>query len=146
VRFYTEAFTAEPKRAADLAAGHRYRAALSAALAGCGQGQDTAGLSAAQRARLRRQALTWLRADLASWTKQLETGSPQARQAARARMQAWRSDRSLAGVRDAPGLAGLPAEERRRWQAFWADVAAARTKGRPAPKPPASRPTPRPKK
>jgi serine/threonine protein kinase/Flp pilus assembly protein TadD len=130
VRFYTEAFKAEPKLAADLQATHRYHAAVSAALAGCGQDQVAAGLSEKERARLRNQALEWLRADLALWTKQLETGSPKARQAVTDRMQEWQSDRSLAGVRDAPGLAALPAEERRLWQAFWADVAATRGKGR----------------
>jgi serine/threonine-protein kinase len=130
VRFYTEAFTAEPKRAADLQAGHRYHAALSAALAGSSRGRDAADLSAAERTRLRRQALRWLRADLASWTKQLENGSAQACRAARARMQAWLSDPGLAGVRDAPGLAALPAGERRTWQAFWADVKTIRTKDR----------------
>jgi len=140
VRFYTEAFTAEPKLAADLPAGHRYRAAQSAALGGCGQGQDGAGLDAAERARLRRQALEWLRADLASWTKELETGSPQARQAVASRMQKWLSEPSLVPVRDKPGLAELPAEERSLWQAFWADVTAARTRARQAQQQPASQP------
>jgi hypothetical protein len=55
-------------------------------------------------------------------------------------MQEWVSEPSLAGVREALGLAGLPAEERRLWQAFWADVAAARTKDLKAPEPPASQP------
>jgi serine/threonine protein kinase/tetratricopeptide (TPR) repeat protein len=140
VRFYTEAFTAEPKLAADLPAAHRYRAAVSAALAGSGQSRDAAGLGAAERARLRRQALQWLRADLALWTTQRAAGSPQARQAARARMHQWLSEPGLRGVREAPGLAGLPAGERRLWQAFWADVAAVRADGRPAQKPPARRP------
>jgi tetratricopeptide (TPR) repeat protein len=130
VRFYIDAFAAEPKQAADLKAAHRYHAALSAALACCGRGKDTADLNAAERARLRRQALTWLRADLALWTKQLETGSKQARRAARARMQAWLSEPSLAAVRDVAGLAGLSAAERRRWQTFWAEVRAAWPKAR----------------
>jgi len=146
VQFYTEAFAAEPKLAADLQAAHRYRAAQSAALAGCGQGKDAAGLGAAKRAQLRGQSLEWLQADLALWTKQRETGRPQADQAALARMHEWGSEPSLAGVRDAPGLAGLPAVERRRWQAFWADVAAARTKGPKAQEPPASRSPRRPEK
>jgi tetratricopeptide (TPR) repeat protein/serine/threonine protein kinase len=131
VRFYTDAFTAEPKLADDLRAAHRYRAAQAAALAGCGQGKDAAGLSAAERARLRRQALEWLRADLALRTKQLEAGGLaglQARQAVAAPMQQWLSEPSLAGVRDAIGLAKLPAEERSLWQAFWADVTALRTR------------------
>jgi len=146
VRFYTEAFTAEPKLAADLQAAHRYRAAQSAALAGCGQGQDAAGLDAAERARLRRQALDWLRADLTLCTTELKTASPQTRQAVAARMQQWQSEPSLAGVRDAPGLAGLPAEERSLWQAFWADVTAARTRAGEAQKQPARQPPQHPEK
>jgi tetratricopeptide (TPR) repeat protein/serine/threonine protein kinase len=134
VRFYTEAFTAEPKLAADPQAAHRYRAAQAAALAGCGQG-DGAGLDAAERARLRRQALEWLRADLDLGTQELKMASPKTGEAVVARMQQWRSEPSLAGVRDAPALAALPAEERSRWQAFWADVAAARTRAGEAQKP-----------
>jgi hypothetical protein len=47
-------------------------------------------------------------------------------------------------VRDAAGLAELPAEERRLWQALWADVVAARTKDVKAQEPPASQPARRP--
>jgi serine/threonine-protein kinase len=144
VQFFTEAFAAEPKLAADPRAAHRYHAAQAAALAGCGRGQDAVGLSAAERARLRRQALEWLRADLALGTKERAAGSPQARQAVADRMQEWLSEPSLAGVRDAPGLAELPAEERSLWQAFWADVRALRTRAGEAPKPPRDRPTPHP--
>jgi tetratricopeptide (TPR) repeat protein/serine/threonine protein kinase len=132
VRFYTEALTAEPKLAADLQAGHRYRAAQAAAQAGCGQGHDTTGLDAAERARLRSQALEWLRADLALWTAELKTASPQA---VADRMQQWLSEPRLAGVRDKSGLAEVPAEERSRWQALWADVAALRTRAGAAQKP-----------
>jgi tetratricopeptide (TPR) repeat protein/tRNA A-37 threonylcarbamoyl transferase component Bud32 len=126
LRFYTEAFTAQPKLAADLQVGHRYHAAQAAASAGCGQGQDGAGLDAPERARLRGQALEWLRADLTLCTTELKTANSQARQAFATRMKEWLSEPSLAGVRDAAGLAALPADERSRWQALWADVAAAR--------------------
>jgi len=65
-RYHTSGtvFSADPKLAADLQAAHRYHAAQCAALAGCGKGQEAAGQSAAERARLRGQALEWLRADL----------------------------------------------------------------------------------
>jgi len=146
VRFYTEAFTAEPKLAADLQAAHRYRAAQSAALAGCGQGQEGASLDASERARLRRQALDWLRADLTLCTTELKTASPQTRQAVTARIQQWLNEPSLAGVRDPSGLVGLPAEERSLWQAFWAEVTAVRTRASEPQKPAASQPTPHPEK
>jgi tetratricopeptide (TPR) repeat protein len=146
VRFFTEAFTSEPKLAADFRAGHRSRAATAAAQAGCGQGEAVAGLDAAERPRLRRQALEWLQADRALWTNQMKAGSPPARQTVATRMQEWLSDGNLAGVRDAPALRGLPAEERLLWQAFWADVAAVQTWAREAQEPPTSRPVPRPGK
>jgi hypothetical protein len=55
-------------------------------------------------------------------------------------MREWLREPGLAGVRDTPGLAGLAIEERRLWQAFWADVAAAQTRGLSAPEPPPSQP------
>src|SRR5262249_59110865 len=66
VRFYEEAFAAQPKLADDLDAAHRYNAACAAALAGCGAGQDADQLDDKERAGLRRQALDWPRADLAA--------------------------------------------------------------------------------
>jgi hypothetical protein len=63
---------------------------------------------------------------------------------ATARMKEWLSEASVACVRDAAGLAELPAEERRLWQALWADVVAARTKDVKAQEPPASQPARRP--
>src|SRR5689334_13942472 len=62
---YADAFAADPKLAADLTAGHRYDAACCAALAAAGQGEDAAKLDDKERARLRKQALEWLRAHLA---------------------------------------------------------------------------------
>ena len=50
-----------------------------AALAAGGFGGDATRLDAAERARLRGQALVWLRDDLGLWGKQLEAGGPQVR-------------------------------------------------------------------
>lgn len=71
-RLYAEALVAKPELAEDLRAGHRYNAARAAALAGGGQGDDAAGLSEPERARLRRQARDWLRLDLAAWTAKVD--------------------------------------------------------------------------
>jgi tRNA A-37 threonylcarbamoyl transferase component Bud32/tetratricopeptide (TPR) repeat protein len=117
-RFAGEAFTRQPALAEDLSAGHRSGAARSAALAGTGQGADAATLEA-ERARLRRQALDWLRADLAAWARQ----PAEARPAERNALLSWQQDPNLAGVREAGALAGLPAAERQQWRQFWADVA-----------------------
>jgi len=61
-------------------------------------------------------------------------------------MQQWLSDLFLAGVRDQTGLAGLPAEERARWQAFWADVTTLRTRAGEVQKPTQKQPPPPPRK
>src|SRR5262249_59687670 len=62
-RFSRDAFVAEPKLAADVAAGTRYDAACVAALVGCGQGKDAGDLDDAARARWRLRALEGLRRD-----------------------------------------------------------------------------------
>jgi hypothetical protein len=92
-------------------------------LAACGQGEDAAKLEAA-RTKLRRQALAWLRADLALRARQLETGKPADRAAARQALRHWQQDPDLAGLRDAAALAKLPADEPKAFAQLWADVAA----------------------
>ncbi len=111
---YAAAFAADPKLADDLKAGHRYNAACFASLAAAGQGEDAAKLDDAERTRLRKQALEWLRADLALCTKQLETGKPADRAEVQQTVRHWQKDTDLAGIRDAAALAKLPAENRRR--------------------------------
>ena len=123
-RLYAAAFAADPKLADDLEAGHRYNAACYAALAAAGQGEDAAKLDDKDKARLRQQALDWLRADLALRTRQLESGQPADRDAARQVLQHWQKDSDLAGLRDPAALAKLSAEERAACQRLWAEVAA----------------------
>jgi tetratricopeptide (TPR) repeat protein len=122
VRFFTEAFDAQPALAEDVQAGHRYNAACAAALAGCGQGLD-APPGDQERARLRRRALRWLGADLAAWRRLLEKGPAGVRAAAAKQLRHWRQDPDLIGVRDKGPLARLPAQERLAWHKLWADVA-----------------------
>jgi len=129
-RLYGEAFDGDTKLANDLSNGHRYRAASSAAQAGCGEGDDAATVPDKARASLRKRALEWLRADLAGRTRQLEAGTPQDRAEIQLVLHIWRSDPALAGVRDADRLAALPSEERAAWQQLWADVAALAAKAR----------------
>jgi tetratricopeptide (TPR) repeat protein len=120
-RYYADAFAAEPKLADDLNAQHGYNAACAAALAACGQGQDAAQLDDQERARLRRQALTWLRADLAQYAAIVDKGPPQARAAVRKQLAHWQQDTDFAGVRG-DALAQLPVAERPPWQKLWAEV------------------------
>jgi serine/threonine protein kinase/tetratricopeptide (TPR) repeat protein len=120
VRFYDEGFTAEPRLANNVGAGHRYNAACAAALAGSGQGKDADEGDGNERARLRRQALDWLRADLKAWGNVLEK-NPKARPAVLKTMKHWHQDRDLAGVRG-KALAKLPEAERQAWRELWSDV------------------------
>jgi tetratricopeptide (TPR) repeat protein len=122
-RLYAAAFAADPRLADDLQARHRYDAACYAARAATGRGQDAAKLDT-ERARLRKQALDWLRADLALRTRQLESGRPDERSAAQNALRHWQRDRDLAGLRDAAALAQLPADEQQALTRLWADVAA----------------------
>ncbi len=117
-RLCAEAFAQRPKLAENLKADHRYDAACTAALAGCGQGKDAAGLDETGKARLRRQALDWLKADLALYTRQ----DAEEADFVQRRLRSWRQDPDLAGVRAAAALARLPEAERRAWQALWEAV------------------------
>jgi hypothetical protein len=119
VRFYTEGFTAQPKLADDLRAGYRYRAACSAAQAGFGQGNDVSTLTESERRVLRRQALTWLRADLAA---RLRPRRPETLPQAVKAVLDWQSDPALACLRQGEALARLGAEERQAVQRLWRDI------------------------
>jgi tetratricopeptide (TPR) repeat protein/serine/threonine protein kinase len=136
-RFYEEALAAEPKLADNLDASHRYNAACAAALAGCRAGKDTEKLDDKECARLRRQALDWLRADLEAWGHLLGKEPDQARAAARLAkaLQRWQTDRDFAGVRGPEALAKVPEAERQQWQKLWQDVAdtLARAQGKTTP-------------
>jgi serine/threonine-protein kinase len=127
--FLAEAIARQPPLAADLAAGHRYNAACYAALAASGQGEDAANLDDKEKARLRRQALAWLRADLKVWDQRLTTGKAPDRQAIQKTLRHWQTDGDLAGVRDKVALAKLPEEERRAWRKLWEEVEAVLAKG-----------------
>jgi len=123
-RLYTAVFAADPKLADDLTVAHRYNAACYAALAAAGQGEDAAKLDDKEKARLRKQARDWLRADLALRTKQLESSKPADRTAALQALRHWQKDTDLSGLRDAAALAKLSADERAACEKLWADVAA----------------------
>jgi hypothetical protein len=122
-RFYRDALAVAGPRAEDVPpAGTRYRAACAAALAGCGAGEDAGRLGDPERARWRRQALDWLRLDLAGWGRSLARGKQQAARV-RQEMRRWQDDADLAGAREREALAALPPEERAEWEQLWAEVA-----------------------
>jgi serine/threonine-protein kinase len=121
-RLCREAFAANPKLAGDVPAGRRYDAACAAALAGCGHGKDADRLEEKQRASWRRQALDWLRQDLAWWGKRIGTGNAQSNAQTRLQLRHWQGDPDLAGVRAKDRLGRLPDDERERWEQFWSEV------------------------
>jgi tetratricopeptide (TPR) repeat protein len=119
-RLYAAAFAARPGLADDLGSHNRYDAACAAARAAADPGAGQARLGEAERAGLRRQALGWLRADLALRTRPRVGGKP-----AGEAPTTWRTDAALAGVRDRAALEKLPDGERPERKRLWADVAAA---------------------
>jgi len=123
VRLTQEAFAANPALADDLAARHRFNGALSAAMAGTGRSKDSAPLDEPERARLRRLALDWLRADLEVHRRRLERGTPDERAAVVARLGEWQKEPDLDCIRKAAALAALPPAERIAFGNLWAEVA-----------------------
>jgi serine/threonine-protein kinase len=115
VRLWDEAFRAEGKLADDLKAGYRTQAAAAAVRAAAGKGRDASGLGDVQKASLRKQALDWLKADLAARVQQ-----PASERAAMLRR--WQADEGLAGVRGEQALRALPEAERASWDDFWYEV------------------------
>jgi tetratricopeptide (TPR) repeat protein len=121
-RLRADAFAADPNLADSLEADHRYAAACAAALAGSGQGVDASGLGPEERMRLRKQALEWLRADLAATAKLLDGRTPEDRRLARQRLRQWRRDPELASLRDPASVTRLSPDEQGASQRLWADV------------------------
>ncbi len=120
-RLFADALAADPRLADNLRAGHRYNAACDAALAADGQGIDPVK-DDGEKARWRKQALDCLRADLAAWTKGIESGNPDAKAAAGRMLDHWKRDSDLAAIRDESALKRLPEAEQKACRALWTDV------------------------
>jgi hypothetical protein len=134
VDLYAAAFAADPKLADDLGAAHRYSAAGAASLAAAGQGEDADKIDDKEKARHRKQALDWLRADLALRTRQLTSGKPADRAEVQRALQHWQKDADLASIRDKAALTKLPSDEQKAFAQLWADVAALLKKTEQKPK------------
>jgi eukaryotic-like serine/threonine-protein kinase len=120
-RLFADALSANPALADDRKAQHPYNAACVAALAGSGKGEDNPAPDEAARVKLRQQALDWLKAELASWTRMMDRDARSNVRVAEA-LQHWKTDADLAGVRDTEELAKLPEAEKASWRALWGDV------------------------
>jgi tetratricopeptide (TPR) repeat protein len=129
-RIYRHAFDADPRLVDDVTHERRYDAARFAARVAAGLA-DAARLPEPERAEWRKQALTWLQADLAGWRKLLADGSEEDRVLAWERLRWWQEDPKLAGLRDPAARAKLPSVDQPAWQDLWADVAALLAKDSP---------------
>ena len=90
--------------------------------AGSGRGDDAPKPDEAARAKLRAQALGWLKAELSAWETVAKTAGPGNKELVAKTLTHWKADADLAGVRDPAALGTLPEAERKEWQALWADV------------------------
>ncbi|MGO9467671.1 MAG: protein kinase domain-containing protein [Isosphaeraceae bacterium] len=123
-RLWDEALATDPRLAADRQTRQRYNAACSAALAAAGKGKDEPPLHDDAKAKLRVLACGWLKAELAAWTKVLETGAENAKAAVVSTLRHWQMDPDLAGIRDPEALEKLPEAEQKGWRDLWAAVGA----------------------
>jgi len=119
-RLYGAAFKADPRILQDRVMPFLYWAGCAAAQAGLGLGQDAGSLPESERARLRAQALDWLREDLALWQHEASSTRLESREAAARALRLDKQDAALAPVRDS--LAKLPQSERKSWANFWSEV------------------------
>src|SRR5262249_22904106 len=116
LRYHTVGF--RPARTLPFSSFDRYAAARAAALTAAGKGKNPPPLDDAAKAKFRRQALDWLKAEPEAWS----TRQPPHVLIARNLWQ-WQQDRDLAGIRDQAALAKLPPEEQKACTQFWAYVA-----------------------
>ena len=116
-RAFAEAFDADPTLADNTRFDLRYKAACAAASAGCGLGVDGAELDDSERTRWRKQALSWLLADLKA--RQIQPEGSELHNT----LLRWQASTDLAQVRQPDCLNQLPADERESWTAFWDEVA-----------------------
>jgi serine/threonine-protein kinase len=123
VQFYTEAFAADPKLADNLGRDHLSNAATAAFKAALGQGLDAGKLDERERARLRAQALDWVRADLARWRRAFEKNMAQMGPALAGHLRGeYLQGDHFAVLRDDAALSRLPAEEREAWRKLRAEL------------------------
>jgi serine/threonine-protein kinase len=132
-RLYGEAFAAPVEDGQGLMPGNRFGAACCAAWAGGDRSGDAAGLEESEGARWRRQALDWLRADLALHARRLESGKLADRAEVQEQLARWLASVHLAGVRGTEALGKLPAGEREAWARLWVEVEALRAKAQERP-------------
>ncbi len=114
VRLYTQILGRNPTAIPRFAIAH---AAVRAA-----NGEGVNPPTPTERPALRRQALEWLRSDLATFEKAIANQPFFIKQEVKKMLEKWLSSPDLASVRDADELAKLTKGEQQEWNAFWTDV------------------------
>jgi tetratricopeptide (TPR) repeat protein len=122
VRLFAAAFKVAESLVEDPQTGRRYNAACVAALVGCGDDEEARKLSEEERARWRKEARTWLRADLAAWKRLFDRDPSTIHAAVQQTLKWWQADPDLAGLRDSEALGKLPPSERKECLALWNEV------------------------
>jgi eukaryotic-like serine/threonine-protein kinase len=122
VRLYERAMADDPKIFDPRSSDHRFRAACAAAQAGCDLGFDQPAPDDAGRARLRAEALAWLKADLAAWSDAIAGDESAERDRALDALSRWKSSPNLEEVRGPSRLSRLRLSEQAEWRAFWNEV------------------------
>jgi tetratricopeptide (TPR) repeat protein len=120
--FWAEALATDPKLGDDRKAQHRYYAASDAARAAGGKGRDDPKPDDDARAKLRAQALGWLKAELSAWKRHSMTAEPGNKDTVARAMTHWKANVDFASIHDEAELAKLPEAERKEWQSLWAEV------------------------
>jgi tetratricopeptide (TPR) repeat protein len=123
VRLYERAFKEDPKLADDMVIQHRWYAACYAARAARGDGVD-APQDPIERARLRNLAYAWLRADLTIHVKKATSSSRPDRNNVLDQLNEWLHETEIRELRAPKLLEKLPADESKKWLAFWDEVRA----------------------
>ena len=121
-RLWGEALAADPKLGDDREAQHRYNAACAAAMAAAGKGKDQPSPDEAAKAKLRKQALDWLKAELSAWKRVSMIIEPGNKELVAKNLTHWKEDAELASIRDEKELSKLTEEERTAVKQLWNDV------------------------
>jgi hypothetical protein len=133
-RFRAETLASDPAVRADFVDGspwsNRYWAARAAALAGCEKGEnpELREVLWAERevalAEFRNLARTWLEAELASWSADLQSTDAEVRGRAVDALRWWQFDPHFEGVRDVEAFKTRSEREPEDWLTFWSKVEA----------------------
>jgi len=123
LEYYRLALELDPEVAMSPYAFARYNAACCAALASAGRGVEGAGLDPAERRRLGRQALAWLREEAAGMERALEEGSRSAADLSW-ELKRWFADADLDPLRPEHPDCVLEEEDRAALEELWHSVRA----------------------